>query len=255
MGVVLEGSSSGLEGFPIMIREHPRLLALQSVEECLILERLNRFTVRVEVGGRESLAFLQNTGRLLEYMVRGRRGLCIPVRGPGRLSRRLFAILDDDLAAIVDTHLQSRAFERAFEQDLIPWLKGCRISRRDVPLSGTRIDYLVSCESGDMLLELKSAVLRLGGYASYPDCPSGRAVRQVKGMLEHIERGGRAAILFIAALPRVRGFKLNREADPALCELVARAHEAGLEIKAIQMAFEPTSSSIILVSSDLPIEI
>jgi len=221
----------------------------------LILERLNRFTVMVEVGGRESLAFLQNTGRLLEYVVRGRRGFCIPVKRPGKLPRRLFAILEDDLAAIVDTHLQSRAFEEAVKQGLVPWLRDCRILRRDIPLAGTRIDYLVSCELGDMLLELKSAVLRLGNHASYPDCPSSRAVRQVKGMLEHIERGGRAVILFIAALPHVRGFKLNHEADPALCEFITRAHEAGLEVRAVQMAYEPTGSSIILLNSDLPIEI
>jgi len=237
------------------IREYPRLLALQGVEECLTLERLNRFTVRVEVGSRESLAFLQNTGRLLEYMVRGRRGFCIPVKRSGKLSRRLFAILEDELAAIVDTYLQSRAFEGAVKQDLIPWLRGCRISRRDIPIAGTRIDYHISCELGDMLLELKSAVLRLGNHASYPDCPSSRAARQVRGMLEHVERGGRAVILFIAALPHVRSFKLNHEADPALCELITRAHEAGLEIRAVQMAYEPKSSSIILLNSDLPIEI
>jgi hypothetical protein len=53
-------------------------------------------------------------------MVRGRRGFCIPVKRLRKLSRRLFAILEDDLAAIVDTYLQARAFEEAVGQDLIP---------------------------------------------------------------------------------------------------------------------------------------
>jgi sugar fermentation stimulation protein A len=161
------------------------------------------------LGGRESLAFLQNTGRLLEYMVRGRRGFCIPVERPKKLSRRLFAILENDLAAIVDTYLQSRAFEEAVDRDLIPWLRGCRVSRKNIPLAETRIDYLMSRELGDVLVELKSAVLRLGHHASYPDCPSSRGVRQVRGMLELVKRGGRAILVFIAALPHVSGFKLN----------------------------------------------
>jgi sugar fermentation stimulation protein A len=101
-------------------QEYPRIPTLRGVEECVILERLNRFTVRVEIGGWERLVFLQNTGRLLEYMVRGRRGFCIPVKRLRKLSRRLFAILEDDLAAIVDTYLQARAFEEAVGQDLIP---------------------------------------------------------------------------------------------------------------------------------------
>ncbi|MCL7385359.1 MAG: DNA/RNA nuclease SfsA [Thaumarchaeota archaeon] len=235
--------------------EYPKLLVLQGVEECLILERLNRFTLRVEVKGRESFAFLQNTGRLLDYVVRGKRGFCIPIEKPRKLSRRLFAISENDLAAIVDTYLQSRAFEEAIGRGLIPWLRGCRISRKDVLLAGTKIDYLMLCELKDVLVELKSAVLRLNHHASYPDCPSSRAVRQVKGLLESVKRGTRAILVFIAAIPHVKGFKLNYEMDPTLCELIAKAHAAGLEIRGIQMVYESTDSSIMLLNSDLPIEI
>lgn len=231
------------------------LLTLQGVEECLIVERVNRFTMRVEIEGREELAFLQNTGRLLEYLMRGRRGFCAPAAKPKKLGKRFFAISDNDLAAVVDTYIQSRAFEEAVNRDLIPWLGGYRILRRNVPLAGTRIDYLMSSEAGDLLLELKSAALRLGDYASYPDCPSTRAVKQVREMMRLVERGARAIIAFIAALPNIKGFKLNYQADPVLCDLIVRAHRAGLEVRGVQMAYEPSGSSIILLDPDVAIEI
>ena len=230
-------------------------MALQDVEECLILERLNRFTLRVKIGGQECLAFLQNTGRLMEYVVHGRRGFCIPIKKPKKLSRRLFAISEGGLAAIVDTYLQSRAFEEAISRDLIPWLRGCWISRKDVPLAGTKIDYLMTCELKDVLVELKSAALRLGSHASYPDCPSERAARQVRKLLEVVKRGTRAILVFIAAIPHIKGFKLNCEADPALCELIVKAHAAGIEIRSIQLVYDPSSSSIMLLNPDLPTEI
>lgn len=237
------------------IQEYFRLLALRGVEECLILERVNRFTVRVEIEGQEELAFLQNTGRLLEYIVRGRGGFCAPITRPRKLGKRLFAISEDEFAAVVDTYLQSKAFEEAVNRDLIPWLRGYWILRRNTPLARTRMDYVMACESGDLILELKSATLRLGDYASYPDCPSTRAIKQVKEMMKLIERGTRAIITFIAALPSIRGFKLNYEADPILCNLIVRAHDAGLGIRGIQIAYEPSSSSIILLDPDIPIEI
>lgn len=237
------------------LHEYSRLLVLQGVEECLILERLNRFTIRVKIDDQEDLVFLQNTGRLLEYIVRGRRGFCAPTARPEKLRRRLFAIPENGLAALVDTYLQSRAFEEAVNRDLIPWLEGYQISRRNIPLAGARIDYLMSREGADLILELKSAALRLGDYASYPDCPSTRAVKQVEGMMGLVERGARAIIVFIAAIPNIRGFKLNYEADPALCSLIAKAHAAGLELRGVQMAYEPESSSIILLNPDLAIEI
>jgi sugar fermentation stimulation protein A len=70
-----------------------------------------------------------------------------------------------------------------------------------------------------------------------------------------VEVGGRAILVFIAALPHVSGFKLNHGADSALCGLITRAHRAGLEVRVLQMAYEPAGSSTILLSPDLPIEI
>jgi len=230
-------------------------MALQDVEECLILERLNKFALRVKIGDQEYLAFLQNTGRLMDYVVHGRRGFCIPIGKPQKLSRRLFAISEGDLAAIVDTYIQSKAFEEAVSRDLIPWLRCYRILRKDVPIAGTKIDYLMTCELKDVFVELKSAVLRLGYHASYPDCPSSRAARQVRELFKVVKHGTRAILVFIAAIPHVKDFKLNHEIDPTLCELIAKAHTVGLEVKGIQMVYKPTSSSIILLNPDLPIEI
>lgn len=232
-----------------------RLLIIQDAEECRILERLNRFTVRVEVDGRGELAYLQNTGRLLDHVRRGRRGFCTPIRGSGKLARRLFAVDEGDLAAIVDTSLQEKAFEEAVGRGLIPWLRGHRIAGRNVRVSGSRIDYLMRGGLGEAYVELKSAVLRLGEHASYPDCPSRRARGQVAEMLGLIGRGARAILVFVAALPRIKGFKLNYEADPRLCSLISEAHRLGLEIRGIQLAYDPRSSSIILLDEDLPIEI
>jgi len=127
--------------------------------------------------------------------------------------------------------------------------------RKDVPIAGTKIDYLMTCELKDVFVELKSAALRLGYHASYPDCPSSRAARQVRELLEVVKRGTRAILVFIAAIPHIKGFKLNREADPALCELIAKAHAAGIEIRSIQLVYEPSSSSIMLLNPDLPTEI
>lgn len=238
-----------------LAQKYFKLLTLQDVKECLVLERVNRFAVRVEIEGQEELAFLQNTGRLLEYIVRGRRGFCTPAARPRKLRRRLFAISDNELAVIVDTYIQSRAFEEAVTRGLIPWLKGYQVLRRNISLAGVRIDYLMAGESGDLFVELKSAALKLGEHASYPDCPSSRAIRQVKEMLKLVEHGARALIVFIAAIPDVKSFKLNYEADANLCNIIVRAYDVGLEVKGIQMAYEPASFSIILLNPDLAIEI
>ena len=223
--------------------------------KCRVIGRVSRFVVKVDLSGSETLAYLQNTGRLRGYLEPNRIGFCAPLKNPGRLRYRLFAIRDDDFSALIDTLLQARGFEKAVERGLIPWLRGYRIERREVSLDRVRLDYLARRGSDRAFIELKSGVLRIGDYAAYPDCPSKRARDQLKAMTKLAERGERAFLVFAAAIPGIRGFRLNREADRELCGLVAEAVEAGVIVKSIQICYNHGESSVILLDPDLPVKI
>lgn len=93
---------------------------IEGVVECSVIGRRNRFVVDVVVGGKRRLASINNTGRLLEFVIPGRRGFCTPQQKPLKTDFRLFAIEDRSAAALIDTQLQMRAFERASDMGLIP---------------------------------------------------------------------------------------------------------------------------------------
>ena len=65
-----------------MSRLSRRLITVPAATECRILERLNKFVVRIEIGESEELAFLQNTGRLREYVKRERSDFALRSRIP-----------------------------------------------------------------------------------------------------------------------------------------------------------------------------
>jgi len=174
---------------------------------------------------------------------------------PGKTTHRLFAIREGGLGALIDTQLQMKAFERCVETRLLPWLKGCHEFKRNARLNRSVIDYLLSCEAGEAYLEVKSAVLRQGLHAMYPDCPSTRGRKHVRELTDHAARGGRAYIVFIAALPGVRAFQPNRPADAELSALLAAAHGAGVEIRSVGMCYSPASSSVNLFDPDLRVDL
>jgi len=68
-------------------------------------------------------------------------------------------------------------------------------------------------------------------------------------------RGERVFLIFVAAIPGVKGFRLNCEVDQELCNLVAEAVDAGVIVKSIQLCYDHKESSIILLNPDLPIKI
>lgn len=238
-----------------MVQRTPQLLKIENAIECGIISRLNRFVVEIEVDGKRYRASINNTGRLQEFIVSARRGFCLRRSRPARTDYRLFAIEERRLGAVIDTQLQTGAFERALEMGLVPWLDGYRLVRRNARLDGSLIDYLLERRGEEVYLEVKSAVLRDGDHAMYPDCPSARGRKHIRELTRYVDGGGRAIILFIAALPEVSAFKPNRQGDAELWELLLKARRAGVEIRALGMFYQPRDSSVHMACPDLQVEL
>lgn len=238
-----------------MTSDDNSILNLENPAECTIVGRLNRFVVQVKIADKPYLASINNTGRLLEFLVPGRRAYCLPHTKPLKTDFQLFAIEEGGLGALIDTRLQMNAFEQALETGMIPWLDGFHQVRRDAPLGRSLIDYLLTDGRHEVYLEVKSAALREGEYAMYPDCPTTRGRKHIRELTEHRRKSGTACILFMAALPDVRAFKPNRPADPELYQLLLKAKRAGVELKALNIAYNPQRSAILLLNPDLTVEI
>lgn len=231
------------------------LLSLGKPIECHIVQRLNRFVVAVEVMGKSAYAWITNTGRLHELLIPGRKAFCLPRQGPGRTSYRLFAIEEGGLGALIDTQFQMRAFEQCLEQKALPWLPNSCAWKRNARLNSSVIDYYLQCSAEEIYLEVKSAVLRQGHYAMYPDCPSTRGRRHIRELTGHVQRGGKAYIVFVAALPDVACFRPNHLADAELAVLLTEAYRAGAEIRSVGMFYAPQSGAVVLFNADLPVEL
>jgi len=228
---------------------------MHGAKECVILERINRFVVKIILDDTVLKAYINNTGRLLDYIVEGRRGFYIAHQKGLKTDCRLFAVKEKRLAAVIDTQLQMQALEKIITLNLLPWSKGCRILKRNAKLGKSLIDYLLECHGKKVYLEVKSAVLRSGEYAMYPDCPSLRGRRHIAEITSHVKNGGRGVILFIAALPDVEGFKPNSLADPEISRLLTEAEEAGVDLRSLGLYYNPEDYCVYLSKPDLPVRI
>ncbi|HVN24926.1 MAG TPA: DNA/RNA nuclease SfsA [Syntrophorhabdales bacterium] len=172
---------------PAGTRNGECLLNIPSYIECVIRRRLNRFVVEISVDGRGEHAHINNTGRLLELLVSGRKAACLPSPG-GKTSYKLFAIeshrqtrntvvrgtlssehseregkapaalpmegatrapeIESASAwTLIDTQFQMRAFERALAEERIEWLSGWRLQRRNPRLGDSVLDYALVKDS------------------------------------------------------------------------------------------------------------
>lgn len=227
------------------------------VVPCRFAERLNRFVALVEIEGEIKRALVTNTGRLEEFMIPGRNAFCAPKTG-GKTEYVLVAFEDlGGKGAVIDTRTQARAFERALNLGLLPWLEGCSIKKKEVKVGSSRLDYLFQCPEGEIYAEMKSAVLRGGEdgkYAMYPDCPSLRGQRHIRELINLSRAGKRALIFFVAAMPGVERFRPYEGGDPEIAKLLREAKNAGVDIRAFSISLLP-EGIIILEKEELDVEV
>ena len=91
-----------------MKKVESKIITIENQIECSIVRRINRFVVEIQVSGSYYPAWINNTGRLQEFLINGKKGFCV------RNERR------GNLGAIIDTQLQMKAFEKSLEMKLIP---------------------------------------------------------------------------------------------------------------------------------------
>lgn len=97
-----------------------KILNIPDPIDCAIVERVNRFVVGVEREGTYYHTATNNTGRLRQFIIGGRKAFCLSHDRPGKTDYRLFVIEDKGQGAVIDTQLQMRALEKAAEMQLIP---------------------------------------------------------------------------------------------------------------------------------------
>jgi sugar fermentation stimulation protein A len=232
------------------------LLKLPRLVECKIIRRTGLFSVEVELNGELKRVYLNNTGRLINVIKSGLKGYLVENKSPGKYEYRLVGVEWCEWAALVDTSIQEKEFLEAQSRGFIPWLFNCTLNKRNYRVDGEVIDYAFTCGGMPTLVELKSAVMELpGGYAGYPDAPTPRGRRQITALAKYAKSGGRAIVVFVAGLPRVRGFKLYCGADREIGGAVKEAANSGVLFKSIEIYLNPRSGGIVLGAVDLPVDI
>lgn len=199
------------------------LQTYHNIKEYETVKRKNRLAVLVrDNDGKKLLAHLTNTGRLHELIYEGNKCICVPKKH-GKTSVRLIAVpVSAKDAVLIDPAEQSKAFVMAAKLGLIPWLKGWKISKPEVKVGESRIDFEIESEDGQKgYIELKSAaLLKEDHVGSFPDCPSERGQKQVRTMRKLAQENIRSIILFVVAHPHATVFSPNSDADPIFAELI-----------------------------------
>lgn len=215
-----------------------------------LLRREKRFLAYVRLDdGREVVAHTNNSGSMKGVSEPGRVVWLSPADNPKRKLKWTWEVVHAgplDVPVGVNTLLPNRLVEEAIAGGLIPELRGYDSIRREVKYGaeGSRIDLLLSGDSGRCWVEVKNATLVEGDRVLFPDAVTARGLKHLRELQLMVAEGDRAALVFTVQRSDARVFSPADAIDPAYGEELRRAAASGVELFAYQA--DVTREAIVL---------
>lgn len=213
--------------------------------------RPNRFIAHVEIGGREEICHVKNTGRCRELLIPGTKVWCQHHDDPNRKTAwSLITVQKGNRLVNMDSQVPNKlAFDYVnqgglgFHPDLVKAEKSFGQSRFDL--------YY---EAGDRkgFVEVKGVTLEEDGIVRFPDAPTERGVKHLKELQEAAKQGFEAWVLFVIQMSDVRYFEPNTPRDPAFAAALKEVSKHGVQVKAVECAVTCDSLEI---TKEVPVKL
>ena len=206
------------------------------------LARPNRFIARVEIGGKEETVHVKNTGRCRELLPKGAEVWCEKAANPSRKTKfDLITVRKGDRLINMDSQAPNTA---AGEWLLSGGLGEITDLRREIFRGDSRFDFSFTKGGKPCFLEVKGVTLENDGVCAFPDAPTDRGAKHLKGLAEAVRDGCGAYVLFVIQMKDVKCLHPNDATDPAFGRALREAAAAGVTVMA--MDCEVTEDSMVI---------
>ena len=228
------------------------------------ISRPNRFIAHVETGNRTVVCHVKNTGRCRELLIPGVT-VILEFHPDAVLSGRkteydLIGVYKNGLLVNMD----SQAPNKAAWEWLVSLGGGQYTEKNHYPLGSyvpfdirreathgdSRFDLAFSLRNRDTkavspaFMEVKGVTLEENGLALFPDAPTKRGIKHLKGLIRAHEEGYEAYVLFVIQMKGILGFTPNDITHPAFGETLRQAREAGVHVLAYDCLVNPDTMTV-----------
>ena len=195
------------------------------------LDRPNRFIAYVEIDGRAEVCHVKNTGRCRELLQPGVTVYLEKAANPLRKTKYdLIAVEKGSLLVNMDSQAPNKVFgEFVASGKLWPGIKEIR---PEFTWGDSRFDYRLEDEDGPIFVEVKGVTLEDDGVVRFPDAPTERGVKHLRGLQRAVEQGYRAAVFFVIQMEGMKCFMPNDKTHPAFGAALREAAADGVEVLA-----------------------
>ena len=208
----------------------------------VFLARPNRFIAHIEIDGKVEICHVKNTGRCRELLPQGAQVFCQRSDNPHRKTKYDLITVKKGQRLI---NMDSQAPNAAAKEWLLAGGLGQISDLKAEDTHGdSRFDFSFTRNGRRCYLEVKGVTLEHDGVCAFPDAPTERGVKHLKGLAKAVEEGCDAFVLFVIQMSDVKYLHPNDSTDPAFGAALRQAAAAGVTVLAMDCAVTEDSMSI-----------
>jgi len=212
----------------------------QTVVPGRFLSRPNRFIAHVEIDGTVQVCHVKNTGRCRELLTPGAAVYLERAANPARKTQYdLIAVDKNGLLINMDAQAPNKVFGEWAEAGR--FLPAPTRIRPEYTWEDSRFDFLLEDGDGPCFVEVKGVTLEEQGEVRFPDAPTQRGVKHLRGLMRAVEQGCRAAVFFVIQMKGAVCFRPNDATHPAFGQALREAAAAGVSVLAYDCRVTPDS--------------
>ena len=200
----------------------------------VFLARPNRFIAKIEIGGHVETVHVKNTGRCRELLPAGAQVWCQESSNPNRKTKfDLITVRKGDRLINMDSQAPNIAAGE--------WLRAGGLGqiqnlKAETFHGDSRFDFAFMKDGRQCFLEVKGVTLETDGVCVFPDAPTERGVKHLKGLTELAQEGYGAYVLFVIQMADVKYLRPNDATDPAFGAALREAARNGVQVLAMDCA-------------------
>ena len=208
----------------------------------IFLSRPNRFIAKVLIDGTEETVHVKNTGRCRELLPAGAQVWCHKSDNPNRKTKfDLITVKKGDRLINMDSQAPNTAAGE--------WLRSGGLGQIENLKAETfhgdsRYDFSFTKDGRQCFLEVKGVTLEDDGVCAFPDAPTERGAKHLRGLTEAAKAGFGAYVLFVIQMADVKYLRPHDERDPAFGQALREAAENGVTVMAMDCAVDVDSMDI-----------
>ena len=196
--------------------------------------RPNRFIAQVEIGGTLQTVHVKNTGRCRELLQPGTQVWCQESTNPNRKTKF-------DLITVRKGHRLINMDSQAPNIAAGEWLRSGGLGhienlKPETVHGDSRFDFSFTKDGTPCFMEVKGVTLENDGVCAFPDAPTERGAKHLKGLTRLAREGFGAYVLFVIQMSDVKYLHPNDVTDPAFAAALREAAENGVTVLAMDCA-------------------